>query len=82
MTTCLSHNIRVIGVKGSSDDADVAVKEIFEDSDFKRKERICSINSINWSLFLHLVFCFCLWVERQNVKTNWNDLMDGGEGCN
>jgi threonine synthase len=51
MTTVLDYNIRVIGVDGTSDDADVPVRDLFRDSQFKRKHRLCSINSINWFVF-------------------------------
>ena len=52
MTTVLDANVFNIGVRGSFDDAQAIVKEIFNDLEFKDRYRLGAINSINWARVL------------------------------
>mmetsp|Transcript_440 Transcript_440/g.1164 ORF Transcript_440/g.1164 Transcript_440/m.1164 type:complete len:620 (+) Transcript_440:132-1991(+) len=62
MTTVLSHNVRAVAVEGTSDDADVPIRELFKDVKFAKSHRLCSINSINWCRILvqvvHYVYVY------------------------
>lgn len=39
----------MLGMDAPSDDLDVVVKHLFSDLEFKKKNNLCSINSINWA---------------------------------
>ena len=52
MTTVLDANVLNIGVRGTFDDAQAIVKEIFNDLEFKDRYRLGAINSINWARVL------------------------------
>lgn len=52
MTTVLDDNVFNIAIEGSFDDGQAIVKKIFNDIDFKSKNHLGSINSINWARVL------------------------------
>jgi threonine synthase len=52
MTTVLDANVFNIAVKGTFDDAQAIVKELFNDLDFKDTYKLGAINSINWARVL------------------------------
>ena len=65
MTTVADANVFNIGVKGTFDDAQAVVKEIFGDIGFKNQYRLGAINSINWARILAQVVYYihsCLHV--------------------
>ncbi len=65
MTTVADANVFNIGVEGTFDDAQAAVKAIFSDIDFKKTRRLGAINSINWARILAQVVYYiysCLHV--------------------
>ncbi len=52
MTTVAEENVFNIAVKGTFDDCQAIVKEIFNDLEFKKALRLGAINSINWARVL------------------------------
>ncbi len=65
MTAVADANVFNIGVKGTFDDAQALVKEIFGDIGFKNEYRLGAINSINWARILAQVVYYihsCLHV--------------------
>ena len=52
MTTVTDPNVFNIGVRGTFDDAQAIVKEIFNDLEFKDTYHLGAINSINWARVL------------------------------
>lgn len=68
MTTVVDPNVFNIAVRGTFDDAQAIVKEIFGDLEFKDNFHLGAINSINWARVLaqvvYYVFSYCkLWKE-------------------
>ena len=47
MTTVSADSVRVVAVDGSSDDLDVPIKRVLDDTPFSRRHGVTSINSIN-----------------------------------
>ncbi len=52
MTTVSDPNVFCIAIKGTFDDCQNIVKEIFNDLEFKEKNRLGAVNSINWARVL------------------------------
>ena len=52
MTTVADDNIHTLSVKGTFDDCQALVKEVFNDKEFNDKYHIGAINSINWARIL------------------------------
>ncbi len=48
MTTVLSPNVRNIAIKGSFDDCQDLVKQLFADASFRDEMHLAAVNSINW----------------------------------
>lgn len=72
MTTVKEANVFNIGVKGTFDDAQAAVKMIFSEIDFKKSRRLGAINSINWARILAQVVYYvysCLHVARHEKNS-------------
>ena len=68
MTTVVDPNVFNIAVRGTFDDAQAIVKEIFGDLEFKDTYQLGAINSINWARVLaqvvYYVFSYCkLWKQ-------------------
>lgn len=49
MYPCYDSKSLMLGMDAPSDDLDVVVKHLFSDLEFKKKNNLCSINSINWA---------------------------------
>ena len=49
MTTVLDNNIHNLAVKGTFDDCQNLVKNLFNDADFKARHALSAVNSINWA---------------------------------
>jgi threonine synthase len=88
MTTVADANVFNIAVRGTFDDAQAIVKEIFGDLAFKDQYRLGSINSINWARVLaqvvYYVYSYCkLWKQGHDsvdfsVPTgNFGDIFAG-----
>ncbi|CEG45385.1 threonine synthase [Plasmopara halstedii] len=52
MTTVLDHNIHNVAIKGSFDDCQAIVKDLFANADFKAKYNLGAVNSINFARIL------------------------------
>ena len=63
MTTVLDENVFNLAIRGTFDDAQAIVKEIFGDLEFKDRYHLGAINSINWARILaqvvYYVYAFC-----------------------
>ncbi len=59
MTTVQSDNIFNLAIKGSFDDCQNIIKEIFRDEEFKKSKNLTAINSINWArIMCQMVYYF------------------------
>ncbi|TYB32778.1 MAG: threonine synthase, partial [Flexistipes sinusarabici] len=71
MTTVKSENVFNIAVKGSFDDCQAIVKQLFSDLEFKSKYNLGAVNSINWARILaQIVYYFYIyfWVcDKQQI---------------
>jgi threonine synthase len=68
MTTVLDPNVFNLAIRGSFDDGQRIVKEIFGDLEFKSRLCLGAVNSINWARVLaQIVYYFYAWgqVRRQ-----------------
>ncbi len=68
MTTVTDANVFNLAIRGTFDDAQAIVKEIFGDLAFKQRYALGAINSINWARVLaQIVYYFHAWnrVRRQ-----------------
>jgi threonine synthase len=62
MTTVLDANVHNIAVKGTFDDCQNIVKELFNDLPFKERYSLGAVNSINWARVLaQVVYYFYAW---------------------
>lgn len=73
MTTVTDSNVFNIAIRGTFDDGQAIVKSIFNDLDFKEKQHLGAINSINWARVLAQVVYYvyaCLHISNhENDKT-------------
>ena len=62
MTTIGSDNIFNLAIKGSFDDCQRIVKELFNENEFREKINMSGVNSINWArIICQIVYYFlCL----------------------
>ena len=87
MTTVKSANIFNIAIKGSFDDCQNIIKEIFSDEDFKKSKNLTAINSINWArIMCQMVYYFYTFsrIETTDKKVlfsvptgNFGDILAG-----
>ncbi|MBF0212897.1 MAG: threonine synthase [Magnetococcales bacterium] len=62
MTSVLDANVHNIAIRGSFDDGQSIVKELFNDLAFKDAYRLGAVNSINWARILaQIVYYFYAW---------------------
>jgi len=62
MTTVLDANVHNIAIKGTFDDGQRIVKDLFNDLQFKDGYRLGAVNSINWARILaQVVYYFYAW---------------------
>lgn len=67
MTTVTDSNVFNIAIRGTFDDGQAIVKTIFNDLDFKEKQNLGAINSINWARVLAQVVYYahaCLHISN------------------
>ncbi len=68
MTTVMDENVFNIAIRGTFDDGQAIVKEIFNDLEFKKEFSLGSINSINWARVLaqvvYYIYSF-LYLKRK-----------------
>tara|TARA_B100001769_G_scaffold75048_1_gene56419 strand:- start:113 stop:1507 length:1395 start_codon:yes stop_codon:yes gene_type:complete len=87
MTTVQSNNIFNIAIKGSFDDCQNIIKDIFRDDKFKKSYNLTAINSINWArIMCQMVYYFyCISrIDTSNKKIlfsvptgNFGDILAG-----
>ncbi len=59
MTTVLDRNVHNIAIKGTFDDGQRILKEIFNDLPFKRRYELGAVNSVNWArVMAQIVYYF------------------------
>jgi len=70
MTTVAEANVFNIAIRGTFDDGQRIVKEIFGDLDFKSHHALGAINSINWARVLaQVVYYFYAWGRLNQENT-------------
>ncbi|MBF0181100.1 MAG: threonine synthase [Magnetococcales bacterium] len=70
MTTVLDSNVHNIAIRGSFDDGQRIVKELFNDLAFKETYRLGAVNSINWARILaQIVYYFYAWARTADGNT-------------
>ena len=74
MTTVTDPNVFNLAIRGTFDDGQRIVKEIFGDLDFKAKHALGAVNSINWARVLaQVVYYFYAW-GRVRKKTDCREI--------
>ena len=64
MTSVTDANVHNIAVRGTFDDCQDMIKELFGDLDFKEKYSLGAVNSINWARVLaQVVYYFYAWLR-------------------
>ena len=62
MTTVLDANVHNLAIRGTFDDGQRIVKQLFSDLDFKAGYHLGAVNSINWARILaQMVYYFYAW---------------------
>ena len=72
MTTVIDPNVFNLAIKGTFDDCQAIVKELFNDIPFKTKYHLGAVNSINWARILAQVVYYvyaCLKINRDTPTT-------------
>ena len=73
MTTIGSNNIYNIAVKGSFDDCQKIVKDMFNENEFREKINMSGVNSINWArIICQIVYYFYTVLKFNNKKMNFS----------
>ena len=73
MTTIGSNNIFNIAVKGTFDDCQKIVKDMFLDNEFREQINMSGVNSINWArIICQIVYYFYTTFKFQNKKLNFS----------
>ncbi|MBF0610986.1 MAG: threonine synthase [Magnetococcales bacterium] len=71
MTSVLDDNVHNIAVRGSFDDGQRIVKELFNQLDFKERYSLGAVNSINWARILaQVVYYFYAWGRVSGGKVD------------
>ena len=69
MTTVLDKNVHNIAIKGTFDDCQYLVKEMFGDQKFKSSIQMSGVNSINWArIVAQIVYYFFIYLKQDEVK--------------
>ena len=72
MTTLGSTNIYNIAIKGTFDDCQKIVKEMFSENSFREKINMSGVNSINWArIVCQIVYYFYAAFKFQNKKVSF-----------
>mgnify|MGYP006270466423 CR=1 FL=1 len=84
MTTVAAENVRPVAVKGTFDDCQKLVKEMFNHKPTREKYNLTAINSISWARLLpQMVYYFYAWAQLQKPLTfsvptgNFGDVFAG-----
>ena len=69
MTTILDSNIYNIAVKGTFDDCQYLVKEMFNDKNFRNSIQMSGVNSINWArIVAQIVYYFFIYLQQEHPE--------------
>ncbi len=72
MTTIGSSNVYNIAIKGSFDDCQKIVKDMFNENEFREKINMSGVNSINWArIICQIVYYFYAAFKFNNNKINF-----------
>ena len=72
MTTIGSHNVYNVAIKGTFDDCQKLVKEMFTENTFREKINMSGVNSINWArIICQIVYYFYSYFKLQNQKVSF-----------
>ncbi len=73
MTTIGSKNIYNIAIKGTFDDCQKIVKDMFSDNTFRKQINLSAVNSINWArIVCQVVYYFYSGLKFQNKKISFS----------
>ena len=69
MTTILDPNVYNIAVKGTFDDCQHLVKEMFNDKSFRDSIQMSGVNSINWArIVAQVVYYFFIYLQQEQPE--------------
>lgn len=72
MTTVAAGNVHCLALKGSFDDCQTIVKELFAERELVERLGISAVNSINWARILaqvvYYVYAYLRWVGEQGCR--------------
>ena len=72
MTTISSNNVYNIAIKGTFDDCQKIVKEMFSENSFREKINMSGVNSINWArIVCQIVYYFYSYFKLNNNKVSF-----------
>ena len=85
MTTIGSNNVYNLAIKGSFDDCQKIVKELFNENEFREKINMSGVNSINWArIICQIVYYFYSYfkLKKKNISFsvptgNFGDIFAG-----
>ena len=85
MTTIGSYNVYNLAIKGSFDDCQKIVKELFNENEFREKINMSGVNSINWArIICQIVYYFYSYfkLKKKNISFsvptgNFGDIFAG-----
>ena len=73
MTTVGSSNTKIFAVKGTFDDCQALVKNLFKDIELREDVNLAGVNSINWARILaQIVYYFSAYLQIPEQKSNIN----------
>ena len=73
MTTIGSNNIYNIAIKGTFDDCQKIVKDMFSENSFREKINMSAVNSINWArIVCQVVYYFYSYFQFKNKKISFS----------
>ena len=72
MTTIGSNNVYNVAIKGTFDDCQKLVKEMFSENMFREKINMSGVNSINWArIICQIVYYFYSYFKFKNKKVSF-----------
>ena len=73
MTTAGSLNTKIFAVRGTFDDCQAIVKNLFKDIELRKDVNLAGVNSINWARILaQIVYYFSAYLQLPKDKSNVN----------
>ena len=69
MTSVLDRNVYNIAIKGTFDDCQYLVKEMFNDQEFRNSIQMSGVNSINWArIVAQIVYYFFIYLKQEKIE--------------